>query len=340
MSYTNRHLLGKTTRYDFHPKGSIPELAQCINICVTTDDTMSQQNQQATDGTRTASCQVITVVDPKMTSTTTELSENGVKKLMQLDRQSLIGRRNSSLDESIIFRSPKPVAAATSPLKRKHSSMKGQQEKANLTPTSSSAHGKKAPLSDRHIRVLSRKSFSAVPNSEKTHISVLRERIKRVSKAIRSGKEKSKHQPTAEDIEKSQTVNTKVVNEIASKISPQLALNIPPKKKPSDPGQNTKRQPVALSNLKNKKKPTKPKIEKKKKVNLRNFKQQIPIAGTNYMMEVYLAPDIIEKTRKGNIDVSREPKIRVNYTRGADLRDEFSCYCGQKKSIKNWLFYV
>lgn len=338
MSYTNRHLLGKTTRYDFHSNGPIPELAQCINICVTTDDTMSQQNQQATDGTRSASCQVTTVVNPKMTSTATELSKNGVKKLMQLDRQSLIGRRNSSLDESVIFRSPKPVAAATSPLKRKHSSMKGQQEKANLTPTSSFAHGKRALLSDRNVRVLPQKSFSAVPNSEKTHISLLRERIKRVSKAIRIGKEKSKRQPTVEDIEKSQTVNTKV-NEIANKISPQLALNTTTKRKVSDQGQNTKKPPVIISHLKNKKKP-KPKVEKKKKVNLRNFKQQIPIAGTNYMMEVYLAPQMIEKTRKGNIDVSREPKIRVNYTRGADLRDEFSCYCGQKKSIKNWLFYV
>lgn len=79
---------------------------------------------------------------------------------------------------------------------------------------------------------------------------------------------------------------------------------------------------------------------KKQKANLRGFRQQIPIEGTDCTMEIILEPELIEKTRTGNIDFTKAPLREVRTNKATDLRDEYSAYCGQKKYIKNWLFQV
>lgn len=78
----------------------------------------------------------------------------------------------------------------------------------------------------------------------------------------------------------------------------------------------------------------------KQKAHLRDFKQIIPIEGTNYTMEIILERELIDKTRAGNIDISKEPLHEVKANKVSDLRDEFTAYCGQKRYIKNWLFQV
>lgn len=108
---------------------------------------------------------------------------------------------------------------------------------------------------------------------------------------------------------------------------------------PEDTSPKPQKRPAGLKLVKKKKKKKKAKPEKKK-FNLLQFKQKVPIEGTNYQMEVYLDKEVIDRTRQGKIDISKDPKIRVNYNKVADLRDEFSSYCSERKKLKNWLYYA
>lgn len=90
----------------------------------------------------------------------------------------------------------------------------------------------------------------------------------------------------------------------------------------------------------NKKRKLKKKSEKKKTYPVRRFKETIPIEDTNYVMEYSLSWDKVFELSKNKFKIDRNPKIEVHVTKTADMRDEFNSYCGRKKTIKNWLFYV
>lgn len=102
----------------------------------------------------------------------------------------------------------------------------------------------------------------------------------------------------------------------------------------------TRRVNAKMPTVQPEKKKRRKRKPKKQKANLREFKQEIPIEGMNYVMEVVLEQQLIENTRVGNIDFRKDPKFAVKTTKTTDLRDEFSSYCGQRKGIKNWLFQV
>lgn len=88
-------------------------------------------------------------------------------------------------------------------------------------------------------------------------------------------------------------------------------------------------------------------VKKKKKVKkplssfpVRRFRETLPVEGTVYEIEYRLTPDRIYQVSKNRIKYAKEPKIEPMPNKTQDLRDEFSTYCGVKKTIKNWLFYV
>lgn len=92
---------------------------------------------------------------------------------------------------------------------------------------------------------------------------------------------------------------------------------------------------------KRKRKKKKKKVEKKiRTFAVRKQKTTIPVEDSNYVMEYSLTWDQIYQMSKNHFDHSRLPRIEIAMNKSADLRDEFSSYCGQKKTIKNWLFYV
>ncbi|KAK7584124.1 hypothetical protein V9T40_005087 [Parthenolecanium corni] len=94
------------------------------------------------------------------------------------------------------------------------------------------------------------------------------------------------------------------------------------------------------SKKKRKKKKKKKKIEKVGTFSIRKYRTTIPVVDSNYVMEYGLTWDQIYRISKNRFDHNRMPKIEISMNKNADLRDEFSSYCGQKKTIKNWLFYV
>lgn len=91
------------------------------------------------------------------------------------------------------------------------------------------------------------------------------------------------------------------------------------------------------------KKPKKKKNHKKNKKEaypVRKFRVRIPVEDSNYVMEYGLLFEKIFEVSRNRFDLLRNPRIEVMPNKTQDLRDEFSSYCGQKKTIKNWLFYV
>lgn len=75
--------------------------------------------------------------------------------------------------------------------------------------------------------------------------------------------------------------------------------------------------------------------------NLNAARQVVPIEGTDYVIEYTLSEDKKMEIRKGHFrDISQPPKLDFKSTKSTDLRDEYSAYCGQKKYIKNWLYYA
>lgn len=82
------------------------------------------------------------------------------------------------------------------------------------------------------------------------------------------------------------------------------------------------------------------KLKKKQIYQVRRFVGKVPVKNTGYVMEYRLLFDKIFQISKNRFNLQKEPKIEITPTKTQDLRDEFSSYCGQKKTIKNWLFYV
>ncbi len=78
----------------------------------------------------------------------------------------------------------------------------------------------------------------------------------------------------------------------------------------------------------------------KKPYPVRKFTGQIPVQDSDYVMEYTLHDDRIYELSKNRFDLYKNPIFEVAPNKTQDLRDEFSSYCGQKKTIKNWLFYV
>lgn len=60
----------------------------------------------------------------------------------------------------------------------------------------------------------------------------------------------------------------------------------------------------------------------------------------DFVMEYRLRPEDIMKYRKNHFHVFKEPRIEVRATKTSELKEEFGNYCGVKKSIKNWLYWV
>ncbi len=88
------------------------------------------------------------------------------------------------------------------------------------------------------------------------------------------------------------------------------------------------------------KKRNKKKVAKAKPFAVRRHKEVVPIKETAYVMEYGLTWDQIYEISKNRFHIDRNPKVEVHVTKASDMRDEFSSYCGQKKTIKNWLFYI
>lgn len=84
------------------------------------------------------------------------------------------------------------------------------------------------------------------------------------------------------------------------------------------------------------------KSSKKRKASyaVRRLKETVPVAGVGYVMELSLTSEKIYQLSKNHIKRDEEPKFQVKPNRAQDLKDEFSSYCGEKKKIKNWLYYV
>ncbi len=90
-----------------------------------------------------------------------------------------------------------------------------------------------------------------------------------------------------------------------------------------------------------KKKKKKKKTKKKEpiKFELVKFKFVEPV-DDNYVMEYGLPPDEIMDYRKNQFHIERDPKILIRETKSSELKEEFGTYCGVKKTIKNWLYWV
>lgn len=78
----------------------------------------------------------------------------------------------------------------------------------------------------------------------------------------------------------------------------------------------------------------------KKSYPVRKYKEVVEVDDTGYIVEYVLDENTIYEVSKNRFRYLDPPKIDVVPTKTTDLRDEFSSYCGSKKSIKNWLFYV
>ncbi|KAL6968851.1 hypothetical protein U1Q18_049994, partial [Sarracenia purpurea var. burkii] len=77
----------------------------------------------------------------------------------------------------------------------------------------------------------------------------------------------------------------------------------------------TRRVNAKMPTVQPEKKKRRKRKPKKQKANLREFKQEIPIEGMNYVMEVVLEQQLIENTRVGNIDFRKDPKFAVKTTK-------------------------
>lgn len=91
-----------------------------------------------------------------------------------------------------------------------------------------------------------------------------------------------------------------------------------------------------------KRKKHKKKRKKKKepvKFKLGKFKF-IEEVDDHYVMEYGLTLDEIMTYRKNHFHLDREPEIMVRETKSSEMKEEFGTYCGVKKTIKNWLFWV
>ncbi|KAL6958497.1 hypothetical protein U1Q18_051078 [Sarracenia purpurea var. burkii] len=59
-----------------------------------------------------------------------------------------------------------------------------------------------------------------------------------------------------------------------------------------------------------------------------------------HIMEYGLTKEEIMNYRKHRFNISNQPLVEVKMNKTAEMKEEFGTYCGIKKTIKNWLYYV
>ncbi len=308
-------------------------LPQCVNICVTTDESKvpNLQVDGTNDPSRAVAFQVVTVVDPEVIKKNLPRSTAGIHSLRLRQR-----KYPDNFRKNLVFYSPnifhEPPKARWKKKKSKTFTITPQfPDKADFLPTNKTATDEQTCAdvnlqNDVNIVVTPRRFES--PKLDDQPIPSLKERIRQVTRTLKLLKSKiKKTMPTEME---------KAIEPETHSLGDKLVMNQKGEEETEGPKENR----VQIRLVKKKKKKQKKKMEPKKKVNLRKFKQEIPITGTDYSMELYLGPEIIDKTRMGKFDITKEPHIRVNYNKSADLRDEFSSYCGMRKKLKNWLYYT
>lgn len=135
-----------------------------------------------------------------------------------------------------------------------------------------------------------------------------------------------------------------VAMEISNSLDRKQAKEAKEAKEAKVPKVATTDQPEAPTKPFRSKKDKKKKKKKKKKkepthFELRNFKF-IEEVDDQYVMEYRLTLDEIMEFRKNHFQLEKEPKIMVRDTKASELKEEFGTYCGVKKTIKNWLYWV
>lgn len=312
----------------------LPPLLNSMNAYVTTDEKSSVSKFTK------APFQVVTVVDPAIVSA----GQKDALSSLVWRRQNLNLRRYSSLSESVFLRTPKTRRTPDT-----------QRPLIGNRVLSSSARKNVSETTSFKDRILKLKEIPIL----KKRVERLREKVKveLEAKALSAKKRQERgSRPSFDDeLREGNTSKKKKKYESPEDQSREILYE----KRPLEADKMSKSMTIKggfaakLAMVKQKEKEihnimNMPEKKKKKKVvgptkfraNLRDFTERIAIEGTDYVMEMYLAPDIIENTRKYNIDITKQPKIVPNSTTAADMRDEYSTYCGQRKSIKNWLYYV
>lgn len=298
-----------------HERKHLGLLPQCTNICVTTNDKRESSLGKATpDPGRPFSFQVVTVIDP-----TALQGHSDTKPIFRTALRNLHKRHRdyTDLHHNILFHS-------TSLPKRERFSWR-KEANSTIRSTRCKFRSFNRPLS-HHSPKLARQPSKLVDKSNDVK--------EEISKLVLD-----EHFVPPTDLPvaaENAVVGASFEEGPAVEAGTQQKIEEP---KPEDTSPKIQKRPAGLKLIKKKKKKKKV-IPEKKKFNLLKFKQKVPIEGTNYEMEMYLEKEVIDKTRKGKIDPTKEPKINVHYNKVADLRDEFSSYCSERKKLKNWLYYA
>ncbi|XKL68891.1 hypothetical protein PGB90_006660 [Kerria lacca] len=295
------------------------QFPECTNICVTTDDKLATSTIKTPLTTNTkppVGFEVITVVEP----ITPKLKRQSqcMKNIFRSLR--LQHRKSNNFCKNIFFYSPK------------HLQKRNKKELLNKSFKShpQDARQKSTATDQQNFEMTSIFEFAkeTTPNDHMNKSnSLFHQQIRKTSQTLENLKN-----------EMQTSLN---VSSAFKPVSPKMEIlenkAIMGQKSENEETEDYKIQPSRFQKKKRKKKNQ---AQLPKKVNLRNFTQKIPVTGTNYTMELYLGPEIIDRTRKGKFNIAKEPKIEISTNRSSDLRDEFASYCGQKKKLKNWLYYV
>ncbi|XKL67090.1 hypothetical protein PGB90_010510 [Kerria lacca] len=75
-------------------------------------------------------------------------------------------------------------------------------------------------------------------------------------------------------------------------------------------------------------------------VDVTKFVDFMEIDGTDYKIMFRLNFDQIMEHRKDHINYKRVPKIKVKNNKAYEYREANSNYCGQRQTVKNWLYYT
>lgn len=88
--------------------------------------------------------------------------------------------------------------------------------------------------------------------------------------------------------------------------------------------------------------PKKKKSKKKSKVaaQVATYVEHESIDGTEHNIVFRLDRDQVMEVRRGKFAYRREPKIPVRENKAFEYRESHSSYCGERKTLKNWLYFV
>lgn len=64
------------------------------------------------------------------------------------------------------------------------------------------------------------------------------------------------------------------------------------------------------------------------------------VDGTDHNIIIRLGADQIMNVRRGRFPFQRDPKIPVKENKAFECRESHSSYCGVRKTLKNWLYFV